>query len=92
MLLFLVSRPFRMDCFAFISKTKVSSRRNGGHTNRARKAAKPDEPNNERNSFGHHQNSGVNSSVTISFGACRWILASQCTGFASSKFKFFDEI
>ena len=88
----LVSRPFRMDCFAFISKTKVSSRRNGARTNRDRKALEPDEPNNERNSFGRHQNSGVNSSVTISFGACRWILASQCTGFASSKFKFFDEI
>ena len=88
----LVSRPFRMDCFAFISKTAIPSEEWGGNSNRAQKALEPDEPNNERNSFGHHQNSGVNSSVTISFGACRWILASQCTGFASSKFKFFDEI
>ena len=88
----LVSRPFRMDCFAFISKTKVSSRRNGGPKNRDRKALEPDEPNNERNSFGHHQNSGVDSSITISFGACRWILASQCRGFVSSKFKLSEEI
>ena len=54
--------------------------------------ADQDESNNAGNSFGRHQNSGVNSSVTISFGACRWILASQCRGIASSKFKFFDEI
>ena len=92
MLMALVSRPFRMDCFAFISKTKVSSTRNGVAPNRAQKAAEPDEPNIRANSLGHHQNSGVNSSVTISFGACRWILASQGTGFASSKIKFFDEI
>jgi len=90
--MFLVSGAFRVDCFAFISKTAIPFEEWSAAPNRDRKAPKPDEPNNERNSFGHHQNSGVNSSVTISFGACRWILASQCTGFASSKFKFFDEI
>ena len=86
------SRPFRMDCFAFISKSAIPFEECSAPRNRVRKASKPDNLNNQRNSFGHHQNSGVNSSVTISFGACRWILASQCRGIASSKFKFFDEI
>ena len=90
--MFLASGAFRVDCFAFISKTAIPFEEGCEPPNRDQKAPKPDEPNNEPNSFGHHQNSGVNSSVTISFGACRWILASQCTGFASSKFKFFDEI
>ena len=92
MLMFLASGAFRVDCFAFISKTAIPFEEWGGTSNRDQKAPQPDEPNNERNSFGRHQNSGVNSSVTISFGACRWILASQCRGIASSKFKFFDEI
>ena len=83
---------FFIGLFCIYIKNGYSVRGVGVGPKSRRYAAEPDEPNNERNSFGHHQNSGVNSSVTISFGACRWILASQCTGFASSKFKFFDEI
>ena len=89
MLMALVSRPFRMDCFAFISKTKVSSRRNGGPPNRDRKAADPDEPNNEVFFLGSDQKSHRTSSVTISFGACKWILYSQGTGFVSSNLPFY---
>ena len=92
MLRLLLSGAFFVVLFCVYLKNGYSVRGVGRGFFWFQKALKPDEPNNERNSFGHHQNSGVNSSVTISFGACRWILASQCTGFASSKFKFFDEI
>ena len=76
-----------MDCFAFISKTKVSSRRNGeqqkrtfgGRSGRAQ----------QRTFFlVLASKDGSGGSVISSFGAWGSILASQCRGFVSYKYRF----
>ena len=69
MLGFFVFSTFRMDCFAFISKTKVSSRRNGGMLFRFF-ACETEKPNNKAYSLGLHSQDGGTSSVTNSPGAC----------------------
>ena len=80
------SRTFRMDCFAFISKTDVSSRRNVDPPKRTFRRQIRTSPNNEVHSLGSDQISAPKSSVTNSFAARRWILASQCRGFGIQKY------
>ena len=75
-----------MDCFAFISKTKVSSRRNVEGPNRCFWRRVGTSPNNRPKCLGGDQISCPTSSVTTSFGACTWILASQCIGFGIQKY------
>ena len=80
------SRTFRMDCFAFISKSKVSSRRNVEGPNGSFWRRFGTSPNNTPKCLGGDQISCPTSSVTNSFGACTWILARQCRGFGISKY------
>ena len=80
------SRTFRMDCFAFISKTKVSSRRNVEEPHGSFWRRLGTSPNNTPKWLGGAQISCPTSSVTNSFGACTWILARQCRGFGMSKY------
>ena len=86
MLVLFWSGAFRMDCFAFISKTKVSSRRNFGTQFLVFRRRFRTRPNNEVYSLGSDQISAPKSSVTNSFAARRWILASQCRGFGIHKY------
>ena len=77
---------FRLDCFAFISKSKVSSRRNFGAPDRSKRRPFGTSANNRAKCIGGDQISCPTSSVTNSFGACTWILARQCRGFGMSKY------
>ena len=81
-----VSRTFRVDCFAFISKSKVSSRRNFGPPDGIKRRRFGTSANNRAKCIGGDQISCPTSSVTNSFGACTWILARQCRGFGMSKY------
>ena len=80
------SRTFRMDCFAFISKTEVSSRRNVAAPKGTFMRQIRTSPNNEGYFLGSDQISAPKSSVTNSFAARKWILASQCRGFGIQKY------
>ena len=80
------SRTFRLDCFAFISKSKVSSRRNVEVQNRWFWRRVGTSPNNRAKCLGGDQISCPTSSVTNSFGACTWILARQCRGIGMWKY------
>ena len=53
----LVSRPFRMDCFALYIKSAIPFETSGGTLNRDQKASFPDEPNNEVYFLGSDQKS-----------------------------------
>ena len=86
--MFLVSGAFRLDCFAFISKSAIPFEEWSAFRNLLVYAPFQDELNNALFSFGSNENSRQNPSVTNSFGAFEWILASQCTGFVSSKYRF----
>ena len=79
-------RRIRMDCFACISKTEVSSRRNVEGPDRIRKRPRGTSANNPPKCIGGDQISCPTSSVTNSFGACTWILARQCRGFGIPKY------
>ena len=79
-------RTIRMDCFACISKTKVSSRRNAGGQKGIRTRLFGTSANNTAKCIGGDQISCPTSSVTNSFGACTWILARQCRGFGIPKY------
>ena len=81
-----VSRTFRVDCFAFISKSKVSSRRNFGALDCIKRRPFGTSANKRAKCIGGDQISCPTSSVTNSFGACTWILARQCRGFGMSKY------
>ena len=76
-----------MDCFAFISKTKVSSRRNG----EAQKGTDGDRSGRaqQRTFFlVLASKDGSGGSVISSFRAWQSIVASQCRGFASCNYRF----